>query len=107
PAAEDEEVSFNEGNGDNPLAFVLQGLRSANLKPSELLGQQRPPVTVFIAPRSRKLRLVRRHRNPRSRDPKAGSPRSASSRRRAPRRMWKQSPRKRGRPRPRPRRPSP
>ena len=51
PAAEDEEVSFNEGNGDNPLAFVLQGLRSANLKPSELLGQQvpaLPPVNVFI-----------------------------------------------------------
>jgi D-alanyl-D-alanine carboxypeptidase len=51
PAAEDEEVSFNEGNGDNPLAFVLQGLRSPNLKPSELLGQQvtaLPPVNVFI-----------------------------------------------------------
>jgi D-alanyl-D-alanine carboxypeptidase len=52
PAAEDEEVSFNNTNGDgNPLAVMLQNLRSPNPKASQLLGQQvslAPPVDVFV-----------------------------------------------------------
>jgi D-alanyl-D-alanine carboxypeptidase len=53
PAAEDEEVSFNntDGDGSSPLAFMLQNLRSPNPKASQLLGQQvslAPPVDVFV-----------------------------------------------------------
>src|SRR5262249_57380222 len=51
PAAEDEEVSFNDNDGNSPLAFMLQNLRSPNPKPSQLLGQQgslAPPVDVFV-----------------------------------------------------------
>ena len=52
PAAEDEEVSFNNNDGEgNPLAFMLQNLRSPNPKASQLLGQQvslAPPVDVFV-----------------------------------------------------------
>jgi D-alanyl-D-alanine carboxypeptidase len=47
PAAEDEEVSFNDSDGNSPLAFM----RSPNPKPSQLLGQQvslAPPVDVFV-----------------------------------------------------------
>jgi D-alanyl-D-alanine carboxypeptidase len=52
PAAEDEEVSFNNSDADgNPLAVMLQNLRSPNPKASQLLGQQvslAPPVDVFV-----------------------------------------------------------
>ena len=53
PAAEDEEVSFNnnDGDGSSPLAFMLQNLRAPNPKASQLLGQQvslAPPVDVFV-----------------------------------------------------------
>ena len=51
PAAEDEEVSFNDSDGNSPLASMLQNLRSPNPKPSQLLGQQvslAPPVDVFV-----------------------------------------------------------
>jgi D-alanyl-D-alanine carboxypeptidase len=52
PAAEDEEVSFNNSDNDgNPLASMLQNLRSPNPKASQLLGQQvslAPPVDVFV-----------------------------------------------------------
>jgi len=51
PAAEDEEVSFNDNDANSPLAFMLQNLRSPNPKASQLLGQQvslAPPVDVFV-----------------------------------------------------------
>ena len=51
PAAEDEEVSFNDSDGNSPLASMLQNLRSPDPKPSQLLGQQvslAPPVDVFV-----------------------------------------------------------
>jgi D-alanyl-D-alanine carboxypeptidase len=52
PAAEDEEVSFNNSDSDgNPLGAVLQNLRSPSPKASQLLGQQvslAPPVDVFV-----------------------------------------------------------
>ena len=51
PAAEDEEVSFNDSDGNSALASMLQNLRSPNPKPSQLLGQQvslAPPVDVFV-----------------------------------------------------------
>ena len=78
-------------DGDNPLAFMLQDLRSPNLKPSELLGQQvsrwRRRSTCSSAPRSPRPRLERSHRRTPDRGAeRKSSPRSASSRKRkAPR----------------------
>jgi D-alanyl-D-alanine carboxypeptidase len=52
PPAEDEEVSFNNSDSDgNPLAAMLQNLRSPNPKATQMLGQQvslAPPVEVFV-----------------------------------------------------------